>query len=191
MLTGSRALDQLQLWERELLEDPAVAALVGQQCSNPPQFKYHLFSLVLQPMLDANHDGVVTRPELRTLQLKAEEFAAGEALDPPDSWKSLVEALVMGFDPAKVAQQMHMGGNGTLEELMGKLQVGAASGCACVRKCKRCLPGALVDPVCSNDGGQWPHLVPTALSRVPLEGPGVDGVLQYCRTGGAVRRGHA
>jgi hypothetical protein len=56
-------------------------------------------------MLDLDHDGQVTRSELRQLQLTAEEFAAREALDPPESLEALLTSIYLGFDRSTLASQ--------------------------------------------------------------------------------------
>lgn len=63
---------------------------------------------VLVRLADSDRNGIITRSELRALQLLAEQFAAAEALDVPRSLPDLLDALYLGFDREELRREAAM-----------------------------------------------------------------------------------
>ena len=55
---------------------------------------------------DADHDGLITRPELLQLHIQSEYFAKSAALSPPNSLPELLDAIYLGFDRNNLASQL-------------------------------------------------------------------------------------
>lgn len=121
LLATNCSCTELESWDQELMNEPEVAALVAS--TEPPPYKFHLLDLVVKPLLDANRDGVITRPELRALQLQAEDFAAREAMDPPATCADMVKLLVMGVDTDTIKSEALAKASGPLTEVLEKLKV--------------------------------------------------------------------
>lgn len=54
--------------------------------------------VVIRMLLDDNCDGKVTRSELQHLHLSAIEFAKTQALEAPETFSDLLQAIFLGFN---------------------------------------------------------------------------------------------
>lgn len=59
-------------------------------------------------LLDSDADGIVTRSELHSLHLTAEEYAVREKGALPQDLASLVDALYLGFDRTQMRAELEL-----------------------------------------------------------------------------------
>lgn len=63
---------------------------------------------VVLPLVDLEHHGFITRPDLTQLHIMAALFAKKQTLAPPESLLELLDALYIGFDRTMLASQLSL-----------------------------------------------------------------------------------